>query len=129
MGVGESPRKALASPEFDQFDPYRSLGIIHGEPGEPFRICSPELPVNNSGDAIITITNPFCAAKLPAGFAARPGRRMVDPKRSTFTRRASPLDGGFCPMTNTQNFSPASCSDEFYKGFAGRSQVGNSTKP
>jgi hypothetical protein len=108
--------------------PYRYLGIIHGELGEPFRICSPELPVNNSGGSMIEISNVAWSATLPAGFAARPGRRMIFPKRSTFARRASPPDGGFCPMTNPQNFSPASGSDEFYKAFAGRSQVGNSNQ-
>jgi hypothetical protein len=102
--------------------PYRSLGIIHGEPGEPLAICSPGLPVNNSGPTMIEVANG--ASKLTAGFAARPGRRMGAPKRSTFTRRASPPDGGFCPMTNSQNFSPATSRDEFYKAFAGRSQVG-----
>jgi hypothetical protein len=75
---------------------------------------------------MIAIPNTVCLSILPLGFAARPGRRMAIPKRSTtFTRRASPPDGGFCPITNTQNFSPASGRDEFYKGFAGRSQVGN----
>jgi hypothetical protein len=63
-------------------------------------------------------------AMLAPGFAARPGRRMPSLQRSTFWRRTSPPDGGFCPMTNTQNFSPASGRDEFYKDFAGRSQAG-----
>jgi hypothetical protein len=63
-------------------------------------------------------------ATLSPGFAARPGRRMLSPQRSMFQERVSPPDGGFCPMTNTQNFSPASGRDEFYKDFAGRSQAG-----
>jgi hypothetical protein len=63
-------------------------------------------------------------ATLSPGFAARPGRRMPGPQRSTFQERVSPPDGGFCPMTNAQNFSPASGRDEFYKDFAGRSQAG-----
>jgi hypothetical protein len=65
----------------------------------------------------------FVGALAP-GFAARPGRRMPNLQRSTFWRRISPPDGGFCLMTNTQNFSPASGRDEFYKDFAGGSQAG-----
>jgi hypothetical protein len=42
----------------------------------------------------------------------------------TLVVRASPQDGGFHPMTNTQNFSPASGRDEFYKTFADGGQVG-----
>jgi hypothetical protein len=62
--------------------------------------------------------------RLVAGFAARPGRRITFPKRSTLEVRISPQDGGLCSMTNTQNFSPASGSDEFYKAFAGGGQGG-----
>src|SRR5258708_37996668 len=87
--------------------PYRSLEVIHGERGEPVRACSPQLPVNNFGGAIIEIYTAGWLLSLRAGFAARPGRRICCPKRSTFTRRASPPDGGFCPITNSQNFSPA----------------------
>jgi hypothetical protein len=85
---------------------------------------SPQLTVNNSGRAML---NFFLSERMPTlltGFAARPGRRMIIPKRTTFGQRTSPPDGGFCPMTNTQNFSPASGRDEFYKDFAGRSQAG-----
>jgi hypothetical protein len=64
------------------------------------------------------------SVKLATGFAARPGRRITFPKRSTLFGRVSPQDGGFRPITNTQNFSPASGSDEFYKAFAGGGQGG-----
>jgi hypothetical protein len=105
-------------------NPYRSSGIIHRQPGEPSQVCSPEQPVNNSGRAMPDFFLIGCVAILSPGFAARPGRRMPNPKRSTFQARNSPPDGGFCPMTNAQNFSPASGRDEFYKDFAGRSQAG-----
>ena len=85
---------------------------------------SPKRPVNNSGGATTDFFPFTLGIIIPAGFAARPGRRMPRPQRSTFRERVSPLDGGFCPMTNTQNFSPASGRDEFYKDFAGRSQAG-----
>jgi len=104
--------------------PYRSFGIIHRERGEPSMVCSPELPVNNSGRAMLDFFSFGFVLTVRAGFAARPGRRMPDPQRSTFQERISPPDGGFCPVTNTQNFSPASGRDEFYKDFAGRSQAG-----
>jgi len=104
--------------------PYRSLGIIHRKQGEPSSVLSSRLPVNNSGGAMFNFYTFYRLTNLAAGFAARPGRRMGHPKRSTFSRRASPPDGGLCPMTNTQNFSPASGSDEFYKAFAGGGQVG-----
>jgi hypothetical protein len=61
---------------------------------------------------------------MAAGFAARPGRRILFPKRPTLVVRISPQDGGLRPMTNPQNFSPASGSDEFYKAFAGGGQGG-----
>jgi hypothetical protein len=109
--------------------PYRSRGIIHRERGGSSFPSSPQLTVNNSGVAMIEIYTLDLLSSLRTGFAARPGRRMSVAERSTFYRRASPPDGGFCPMTNTQNFSPASGRDEFYKGFAGRSQVGISDKP
>jgi len=87
--------------------PYRSLGVIHGQRGELCRSCSAQLTVNNSGGSIIEIYTAGWPLNLRAGFAARPGRRICCPKRSTFTRRASPPDGGFCSITNSQNFSPA----------------------
>jgi hypothetical protein len=62
--------------------------------------------------------------RLAMGFAARPGRRISFLERLTLIGRISPQDGGLHPMTNTQNFSPASGSDEFYKTFAGGGQVG-----
>lgn len=120
-------RSNYADPSLTSF-PYRSLGIIHRELGESSLTASPQFTVNNSGDAVIEIYTFDLFFSLRRGFAARPGRRMFVSQRSTFYRRASPPDGGFCPMTNAQNFSPASGRDEFYKGFAGRSQVGNSHK-
>ena len=87
-------------------------------------VCSPKLAVSNSGRAMRNFSSINCVPTLPLGFAARPGRRIARPKRSTFFGRISPPDGGFRPMTNTQNFSPASGRDEFYKDFAGGSQAG-----
>jgi len=110
--------------DYKDATPYRSLGIIHRKQGEPSSVLSSRLPVNNSGGAMFNFYTFYRLTNLAAGFAARPGRRMGHPKRSTFSRRASPPDGGLCPMTNTQNFSPASGSDEFYKAFAGGGQVG-----
>jgi len=111
-------------PDIRSAVPYRSLGIIHGKRGEPSPTCSLQLTVNNSGRTVFGIYTFILPHNLRAGFAARPGRRICCPQRSTFSRRASPPAGGFCPMTNSQNFSPASGRDEFYKGFAGGSQVG-----
>ena len=128
MCPGKSPRKAFTPSEFDRFDPYRSLGIIHGEPGEPNRICSAELPVNNSGAAMIAITNIFCAAKLLAGFAARPGRRMTAPKTFDVYPESFAPGRRLLPDDEYSELFACSCSDEFYKGFAGRSQVGSLAK-
>jgi hypothetical protein len=104
--------------------PYRCFGIIHREQTEPSGICSVQLPVNNSGRAMFGMCISMGLHTLGTGFAARPGRRMSQPKRSTFARRASPPDGGYCPITNAQNFSPASSSAEYYKGLAVSSQAG-----
>jgi hypothetical protein len=62
--------------------------------------------------------------KVATGFAARLGIRIMLFKRSTLRVRTSPQAGGLRPMTNPQNFSPASGSDEFYKTFAGGRQGG-----
>src|SRR5579862_778417 len=102
--------------------PYRYNGIIHRQPDEAPKSGSSELPVNNSAGSVLNFSLFDCTPTLPAGFAARPGRRMAPPKRLTFTGRVSPPDGGFGPMTNAQNFSPASGSDEFYKDFAGQAK-------
>jgi hypothetical protein len=80
--------------------------------------------VNKSGGAVLPFFSFHFLPNFGAGFAARPGRRMPGPQRATFQERGSLPDGGFRPMTNTQNFSPASGRDEFYKDFAGGSQAG-----
>src|ERR1700722_16491832 len=103
---------------------YRLSGIIHREQDEPLGRRSSRLTVSNSGRALCQLYFPPHPVRLATGFAARPGRRISFFKRSTLKGRTSPQDGGLHPMTNTQNFSPASGSDEFYKTFAGGGQGG-----
>jgi hypothetical protein len=103
---------------------YRLSGIIHREQDEPLSRRSSRLTVSNSGRPMFLFSTWLRPIKLATGFAARPGRRISYFKRSTLWVRTSPQDGGLHPVTNTQNFSPASGSDEFYKTFAGGGQGG-----
>jgi len=109
---------------FPFYSSYRLSGIIHREQGEHSAGRSPRRTVSNSGRAMFEFSPLQYPVRLATGFAARPGRRMTFLKRSTLFGRISPQDGGLRPITNTQNFSPASGSDEFYKAFAGGGQGG-----
>ena len=103
---------------------YRLRGIIHREQDEPLGPRSSRLTVSNSGRAMCQLYFLRHPVRLAAGFAARPGRRIPFFKRPTLIGRTSPQDGGLRPITNSQNFSPASGSDEYYKTFADGGQGG-----
>ena len=103
---------------------YRLSGIIHREQDEPLARRSSRLAVSDSGRAMCQLYFLRPPVRLATGFAARPGRRISFLERSTLIGRISPQDSGLRPMTNTQNFSPASGRDEFYKTFAGGGQAG-----
>ena len=103
---------------------YRLNGIIHREQDEPLSRRSSRLAVSNSGHAMCQLYFLPLLVRLVRGFAARPGRRIHLFKRATLKIRSSPQDGGLRPITNTQNFSPASGSDEYYKTFADGGQGG-----
>jgi len=87
-----------------------------------------QLTVNNSGRTMGPVPKVLdLLILLPVEFAARPGKRITGYQRLTLSVRASSPDVGLCSMTNTQELFACSRSDECYKVFARREQVGSST--
>ena len=109
-------------------DSYRCCGIIHRERAGGLPLTKAQLTVNNSGRTMGPVPKVLdLLILLPVEFAARPGKRITGYQRLTLSVRASSPDVGLCSMTNTQELFACSRSDECYKVFARREQVGSST--